>query len=261
MRVIFITLFALTSAVTGRGDDTSRLPPAVPLPEIPVPPQQLAGTPVETSWKRAVSDSVQLTRDEGVPRIGQADKDQSPPSTAAGGKSGADAILEELTKRLNARQGGTNADAGSERARLQEQINELIKKLQQQKAAKPSPRLATPPEKSAGPAPLDKASIVDPLRYGIAMYRENDPKSALTAFRLIDPNTRSKEDQAFIRYLMACCYRRLGQVDEAVQVFQEVADSRADELLTECALWQISSIREARVIDAQLKKLSGRQKK
>ena len=70
----------------------------------------------------------------------------------------------------------------------------------------------------------------------------------------------SKEDRAFVRYMLACSLRRLGKTSEAEVIYREVANSPDDEFLANCAIWQLSLIRSEQELQLQLEQLRSRAK-
>lgn len=146
-----------------------------------------------------------------------------------------------------------------ERAKLQGQLQELLKRLNER-----------PPAPSYGPAPPvptgkkfefpEGTRPVDSLRLAMNLFRDGEFDAALRAFRLIDPATLSREDRTFVQYMSACGLRRLGKRGEAAVIYREVADAHEDEFITECAVWQLSLIRSTQELEAQIEQLRSRPK-
>lgn len=146
-----------------------------------------------------------------------------------------------------------------ERAKLQGQLQELLKRLNER-----------PPAPGYGPVPAmppgkkfefpEGTRPVDSLRLAMNLFRDNDFDAALRACRLIDPATLSREDRTFVQYMSACCLRRLGKRGEAAVIYREVADAREDEFVAECAVWQLALIRSSQELEAQLEQLRSRPK-
>jgi hypothetical protein len=150
----------------------------------------------------------------------------------------------------------SDATTDDERTRLKKQLADLISKLDQAKT-KPVPKVVEKKPSVAEP-PIGK--LIDPVRYGVLKYQDGNTKAALAAFRLIDPNGQSGEEKAFTQYLVACCLKQQGQMNEAVSLYREIAELKQDPFITECALWQLGAIRQLRELDTQLEQLRVRRK-
>lgn len=145
------------------------------------------------------------------------------------------------------------------RAQLQAELLKLLKRID----SAPTPMPYPPP---GGPVvPKTKIDttpsvLVDEIRAGMNRFRDNDFETAKRTFQLIDPTTLSNEDRAFVRYMLACCHRRLGSTTEAETIYREVANSPDDEFLSNCAIWQLSLIRSEKELKTQLEQLRSRAK-
>ncbi|MBN9523138.1 hypothetical protein J0H58_32260 [bacterium] len=146
----------------------------------------------------------------------------------------------------------------TERARLQGQLQELLKRLDERPAGSGLPT-ARPPG-GPRPAPTPAGPPVDAVRAAMNYFRDKDYEAALLVARQIDPATLGREDRAFAQYLTGCCLRKLNRRSEAAVVFREVANTRDDEFLAECAVWQLSLLRSTAEIEAQIEQLRGRSK-
>lgn len=152
-------------------------------------------------------------------------------------------------------------DTAAEKAKLQAELLALLKRM----SANPSPPMPTPvPPVAVAPKPrsdTDTAKSLDPVREGMALFRESDFESARLIFQRIDPATLpSKEDRAFVRYMIASCHRRQGRTGDAEVIYREVANSRDDEFLASYATQQLSLISSERELQAQLGELRSRAK-
>jgi hypothetical protein len=93
--------------------------------------------------------------------------------------------------------------------------------------------------------------MVDPLALGHSLFQTNDFKGALAAYRWVDLTRLKPADRVAVHYMMASCLRKLGKLDEATALYQQVANSKADEMLANCARWQLSSIAWRRNLDKE----------
>ncbi len=145
----------------------------------------------------------------------------------------------------------------TERARLQGQLQELLKRLDERPAGSGLPTTRPP----VGPRlPTPVGPPVDAVRAAMNYFRDKDYEAALLVARQIDPAGLGREDRAFAQYLTGCCLRKLNRRSEAAVVFREVANAKDDEFLAECAVWQLSLLRSTAEIEAQIEQLRGRPK-
>jgi hypothetical protein len=158
----------------------------------------------------------------------------------------------------NRKAAGLEDGASSERARLQAQLQELLLRLSAPRSApNTGPSVPVAPKPSIIPTNPDTKSI-DPIREGVNRFRDNEFGVALDVFRLVDQGSLSREDRAFVQYLMACCLRRLNRLNDAAKIYREVADVHDDDFISECAIWQLSMIRTAQELETQLDLLRAR---
>jgi hypothetical protein len=99
---------------------------------------------------------------------------------------------------------------------------------------------------------------VDAMGLAQALFRTGDYEGALSAYRLLDPKSLGKADRPGVQYMTATCLRKLGKTDEAANLYREVANSKDDEALADCAQWQLSALRWRRDLEAQLAKVRQR---
>jgi thioredoxin-like negative regulator of GroEL len=90
------------------------------------------------------------------------------------------------------------------------------------------------------------------------LFRAGDIDAAHRAFRLIDQTLLSREDRAFVNYMIACCLRRMNRRSEAAVIYRSVAEAREDEFIAGCAVSQLTLIRTAQELEAQLEQLRAR---
>jgi|GEM_PF-6057517 len=158
-------------------------------------------------------------------------------------------------KASEGKNGVSETSTSAERAKLQADLLLLLKRISAAPAPSPYP---SPPPKTRPDVP--EGSRVDAIREGMNLFRDNDFEAARRAFQLIDPTALGREDRAFVRYMLACCLRRLGKTAEAEPIYREVANSPDDEFLANCAIWQLSLIRSDQELQLQLEQLRARAK-
>lgn len=143
--------------------------------------------------------------------------------------------------------------ASDERAKLSARLAELIELLKARKAAAPPP--PPPPAAAAKPsaAPaVDPARPVNRIRLVQNLYRSGETVAALRAMQMIEPASLTNKEAALIRYLKASCHRKLGETDKAREIYREIAASKDDAFLAECAAWQLRTMEIRQGLAAQL---------
>lgn len=99
---------------------------------------------------------------------------------------------------------------------------------------------------------------VDPLALAQSLFRAGDYTAALNAYRKLDKEDQKPEDRIVIQYMMACCLRKLGKVDEASVLYREAANSPGNDFLMENAQWYLRIMKDRRELEAQLEELRQR---
>lgn len=157
----------------------------------------------------------------------------------------------------------SSPDDGNDIAKLRLKLMQQLARLSAGGKHSPPQELTpvkpTPPE-AAGPA---RASVkfeksTDALSLAHNLYKVGDYENALKAFEQMDLRGMKTEEWAPIKYMMASCYRHLNKLDQAANLYREVANAKADELVAECARWQIASIRSRQELDTQLQNIRRR---
>jgi tetratricopeptide (TPR) repeat protein len=101
---------------------------------------------------------------------------------------------------------------------------------------------------------------VDPLALGQVLLRMEDYDGAVQAFRAVEFAKLRSDDRAYAKYLLATALRSAGQTHEALPLYREVANSKADSMIAECARWQLSLLQWRRDLETQLDALRQRRK-
>jgi hypothetical protein len=113
-------------------------------------------------------------------------------------------------------------------------------------------RPSVPPPK---PSPDNESASqpIDSLALGRTLFRAHDYAGALKAFQQVNLTGMKPEERRPIEYLIATCLKHLGKVDEAGAIYREVANSKGDEVLAECAQWQLNTLRWQREFEQKLR--------
>jgi Flp pilus assembly protein TadD len=149
------------------------------------------------------------------------------------------------------------------RLRIGQLLGRLASRQASDKAAAARPTVSLAPVAEApAPAmrpaktPLEEEPTtppLDPLALGRTLFRAHDYASAMKAFRQVNQTGMKPEERRPIEYLIATCLKRLGKVDEAAAIYREVASSKGDEILAECAQWQLNTLRWEREFEQQFR--------
>jgi tetratricopeptide (TPR) repeat protein len=205
---------------------------------------------------------------------------QEPPLAAPGAKKASPVDLKKLKQdllllksersKLAAEREGTSpkveplpgdTGAGAEANKLKRRIADLLDQLSGAKpAVRPDPfEEPIVPIKRADKKD-DPGAAVNPLALAQAHFLSENYKEALAAFRKIDLTAMKAEERVPVQYLIASCLRKLGKDDEATALYREVAGSRQDPVMVECAQWQLATMRWQRELRGQIDALEKRRK-
>lgn len=106
-----------------------------------------------------------------------------------------------------------------------------------------APKSLHPQQSSESHEPeSEHETVVDPLGLAQSLFQTGDYEGALKAFRQVEVSSLKPQEKAGVHYLRATCLRKLGMFDEASALYQQVAATKADEMLADCARWQLSAI-------------------
>ncbi len=105
--------------------------------------------------------------------------------------------------------------------------------------------------------PLTDAPV-DPMSLAQALFLSGDYASALKAYRQLEEEEPKGDQRITLQYLIACCLRKLGKLDEATTLYREVANSRGSDFLVESSQWYLRAMKERRGLEGQLAELRQR---
>ncbi len=167
--------------------------------------------------------------------------------------------IEKLTKARRDEAKPTPEPTPDERTRLRARLDELIEKLDKPKV---EPKPAHPPDKGHDPKPTlpEGGKPADTVRSAANFYRIGETDQALQMLKVTDTSQLPKEERAFADYLRAACLRKLGKTTEALTIYRDVAAANDDPFLAEHAKLQVTAIRSAQELEAQLEQLRGKRK-
>lgn len=143
-------------------------------------------------------------------------------------------LMTELARRPKPEQAPSGPGAGRKDRPFERQSERNSKRKQVSKFTRDRGKPADGSPVSAAPAP------VDPMALAQALFRTGDYEGALKAFELAKKTTTVARERNVIKYFSAACLKKLGNVSESTMLFREVANSKADDVLAECAQWQLS---------------------
>jgi hypothetical protein len=145
---------------------------------------------------------------------------------------------------------------------------DLLKALERLKSAPSVPAPMGPTMPPAVP-PSPKATLPElppdgsaesKIKAAANYFKGNEFELSRLIFSQIAATELPREDRAFVKYMLACCLRRVGRVAEAETAFREVANSDDDEFYKNCAIWQLSLLKSNRDLETQLGELRSRAK-
>ena len=159
------------------------------------------------------------------------------------------------------------------RVRLAEKLALLRKFRDMPKAAPPTPapvvettpvpKHVTPPiPKRGSPSPEinpDRETInespIDAPGLGRVLFLSGAYAKALETYRSIDPSEQLPEDRLTTQYMMACCLRKLGKLDESAALYRDVGNSGGHESLVTNAQWHLQTMKGHQELVAELDRL------
>jgi tetratricopeptide (TPR) repeat protein len=111
----------------------------------------------------------------------------------------------------------------------------------------------------SGPKELDanltEGASVNNLAAAENYFRAGNHANALAAYQKVDLGGLPPDSRVMTQYMMATCLRKLGKIEEAAALFKEVTNSKGDDVVVECAQWQLNSISWRDDLQKQIKKL------
>jgi hypothetical protein len=212
--------------------------PGTPVPVLPRPVAEPPGLKQEAARLRAEREALAAERDKVLPEAGSPGLGDSEEMTRLRAR------VAELLARLNARGGPARPKAP-----------DPVRLPTPPPVEKPTPA----PAAAAEPFP-DGTPPADPFLLAQALFRAADFDGALRTYRKLDQDSLTREDRVMAQFMIACCLRKLGKLEEAASVYREVANAREDEVLTDCALWHLSAIRWRRDMETQLEEIRQRRR-
>jgi hypothetical protein len=162
--------------------------------------------------------------------------------------------LEQMSSELRRRQSQPKADGAPKRGAA-----ESASAPSNRAKAPSAPSPANEPElehaNAAAPdrnSKTEAAKPVDPISLGHVMLQMDDYEGAVQAFRVVELTKLRADDRAYVQYLLATALRSAGRTQDALPLYREVANSKADVMIAECARWQISMMQWRRDLETQL---------
>jgi hypothetical protein len=118
------------------------------------------------------------------------------------------------------------------------------------KKTEPKKEIANPPP--GDPPPASPADLADSL------FRQGEFARALEVYRSLDNAGLAASDRLRIHYMTATCHRKLGQADQARSLYRTIANNPDDEILAQCAQWQLSAMSWQDNVSGQMEQLQKR---
>jgi tetratricopeptide (TPR) repeat protein len=162
-------------------------------------------------------------------------------------------LLTELARRPRPQQAPAASEARGAAKSLSQQRLDQSKRNEAFKASGKSTKKTDGSQTAASPGP------VDPMALGQSLFRTGDFDGALKAFELAKKSATDPHDRIAIKYLSAACLKKSGNVNESTMLFREVANSKLDDVLAECARWQLSALQWQEATVARIAQLRATQ--
>jgi hypothetical protein len=99
---------------------------------------------------------------------------------------------------------------------------------------------------------------VDPQSLAMALFLTGEYEAALNAYRKLEQDEQKIENHVPLQYMIACCLRKLGKLEEATTLYREVANSGGNEILVENSQWYLRSMKERHELETQLEEMRQR---
>jgi hypothetical protein len=146
-----------------------------------------------------------------------------------------DGLITELARRPKPEQKQSASESKRADKNAPHQRAAKSKRYKTSRSTGDGPKPADDPQSANTPGPVDSMALAQ------ALFRTGDYEGALKAFDLTRKTTTDPRDRMVIKYFSAACLGKLGNAQESTTLFREVANSKADEVLAECAQWQLST--------------------
>jgi hypothetical protein len=263
MRATTVTGVLLLLAVgVGRGDPPSA--PAVPASPALAPPPPIsplpALPPATLNWSKSERIDTPAPPPKPVTPATTVTPAKPDPKTLKGENDKLDAEHAEVKP--------GKAEPAEDKDALNQKLNDLLKKLAEQKNAPKPATPATKPHDPHDPHPPTPPKVIlpeggkpaDQVRSAGNLFQAKDLDEAYRIVKGLDLSQLTKEDRAFAEYIRAACLRKQGKLQDALTVYRQIADAKEDPFLADCAVTQITAINSARELEAQLEQLKSRRK-
>jgi hypothetical protein len=102
------------------------------------------------------------------------------------------------------------------------------------------------------------AKNIDSTSVAYSLVRAGKYDAALTVYQSIDIKETSFDERSAIQYLAATCMRNVGKLEEATNLYREVANAKADPYIATCAQWQLASMRWQQSMKERLEEIRRR---
>jgi tetratricopeptide (TPR) repeat protein len=99
---------------------------------------------------------------------------------------------------------------------------------------------------------------VEPLALAQALFRTGDYEGSLAVYLGLLQKEPIEQEKVTLQYMIACCYRKLGKYDQAYTYYLEVVNSKRDEVLAECAIWQLDAMKWRKDLESRLAQVKQR---
>jgi TolA-binding protein len=154
-----------------------------------------------------------------------------------------------LDKLLNPEPGhGDGADSASRPPGRAKTHQSQLGALSPRTTPEGSPK--SPAVTSGGPP---RPEVIEPLALADNLFGADDVAAALKIYQGLTPAKFGAGDRQWIRYQIASCHRRLGDVGTAEQEYRELAGTKPDDRIAAFARWWLDAIQKRKRLEGGLK--------
>jgi hypothetical protein len=202
---------------------------------------------VELEQLKRERDSLAAVRTSPVPISAVAN--ETVPVEREALKQQLNALLAEFAKRPNPEPKSEPAAGKKNEKSLSPKHGGKAKRSKGYKSSAEGSKSKTASDRESRQGPVDSMALAQ------ALFRTGDYAESLKAFELAQTTTTSPQGRVVIKYFTAACLGKLGSTQESSTLFREVANSKVDDVLAECAQWQLTAIQWRETTKARIAQL------
>ncbi|WP_437227798.1 hypothetical protein SH661x_000560 [Planctomicrobium sp. SH661] len=136
---------------------------------------------------------------------------------------------------------------------------ESSKPSEQKPVNSESPRLLPSQEVAATPAPPQAVIVegtIDRFALATSLFGTGQSETCLDVLRHTDLTKLSREDQIWADYMQACCHRKLGNLDQARQIYRRILAEKDADWIGKLASWWLNELDSKAQLQSDVQRLS-----